>query len=93
MAGGAPARLLNPWPRERRSRQDRVGPAVQVKTWNLSSVWRLPTAAGPAWLKVVPPFFGHEDAMLSRLDPAVVPPLIAADGPRVAGLRPSSRLT
>jgi hypothetical protein len=63
--------------------RDRVGPAVQVKTWNLSSVWRLPTAAGPAWLKVVPPFFGHEGAMLARLDPAVVPPLIAAEGPRV----------
>jgi hypothetical protein len=63
--------------------QDRVGPAVQVKTWNLSSVWRLPTATGPAWLKVVPPFFGHEGAMLARLDPAVVPPLIAAEGPRV----------
>jgi hypothetical protein len=69
--------------RLRAAGQDRAGPAVQVKTWNLSSVWRLPTAAGPAWLKVVPPFFGHEGAMLARLDPAVVPPLIAAEGPRV----------
>jgi hypothetical protein len=69
--------------RLRAAGRDRVGPAVQVKTWNLSSVWRLPTAAGPAWLKVVPPFFGHEGAMLARLDPAVVPPLIAAEGPRV----------
>ena len=69
--------------RLRAAGRDRVGPAVQVKTWNLSSVWRLPTVAGPAWLKVVPPFFGHEGAMLARLDPAVVPPLIAAEGPRV----------
>ncbi len=61
----------------------RTRPATQVKTWNLSSVWQLPTAEGPAWLKVVPPFFGHEGAMLGRLDPAVVPPLIAADGRRV----------
>jgi hypothetical protein len=61
----------------------RTGPAVQVRTWNLSSIWQLPTAQGPAWLKVVPPFFGHEGAMLQRLDPTLVPPLIAADGPRV----------
>jgi hypothetical protein len=61
----------------------RSGPAVQVKSWNLSSVWRLPTDHGPVWLKVVPPFFAHEGAMLQRLDPAVVPPLITSEGPRV----------
>ncbi len=61
----------------------RSGPPVQVKSWNLSSVWRLPTAQGPAWLKVVPPFFAHEGAMLQRLHPSVVPPLIATEGPRV----------
>jgi hypothetical protein len=61
----------------------RSGAAVQVKSWNLSSVWRLPTADGPAWLKVVPPFFGHEGAMIRRLDPDVVPPLIATEGHRV----------
>ncbi len=61
----------------------RTGPAVQGRTWNLSSIWQLPTAAGTAWLKVVPPFFAHEGAMLERLDPAVVPPLIAAQGPRI----------
>jgi aminoglycoside phosphotransferase (APT) family kinase protein len=31
----------------------------------------------------VPPFFAHEGAMLRRLDQAVVPPLIAAESPRV----------
>lgn len=62
---------------------DRTGPAVQVRTWNLSSIWRLPTGNGTAWLKVVPPFFAHEGAMLQRLDPAAVPPLIATEGPRV----------
>src|SRR5829696_413648 len=61
----------------------RTGPAEQVRTWNLSSLWRLPVADTAAWLKVVPPFFAHESRMLARLDPAVVPTLIAADGSRV----------
>ncbi len=60
------------------------GRPQQVRTWNLSSLWRLPTAGGgAAWLKVVPPFFAHEGDVLARLDPAVVPPLLAHDGPRV----------
>jgi hypothetical protein len=58
-------------------------PAVQMRSWNLSSLWRLPTAGGDAWLKVVPPFFAHEGAMLERLPLDVVPRLIATDGPRV----------
>ena len=55
----------------------------QVRSWNLSSLWRLPTARGAVWLKVVPPFFAHEGAVIAALDPAVVPPLLAHDGPRV----------
>ncbi len=59
----------------------RIGPAEQMRTWNLSSIWRLPTGAGPAWLKVVPPFFAHEGAMLGRLAPGIGPRLLgAADG-------------
>jgi hypothetical protein len=61
----------------------RTAPAEQMRTWNLSSLWRLPTATGCAWLKVVPPFFAHEGAMLVRLPAPVMPPLIATDGPRV----------
>jgi len=62
-------------------RTPRVGAAEQLRTWNLSSIWRLPTGDGSAWLKVVPPFFAHEGAILGRLDPAVVPPILsAADG-------------
>ena len=61
----------------------RTGRAVQVRTWNLSSIWRLPTAGGTTWLKSVPPFFAHEGEMLHRLDPDIVPPLVAAEGPRV----------
>jgi hypothetical protein len=58
-----------------------TGPAEQVKTWNLSSLWRIPIGDSSAWLKAVPPFFAHESRMLALLDTAVVPPLIAADGP------------
>ena len=39
-----------------------------------------PDAAGPVWLKVVPPFFAHEGAMLERI--AIGPPVLATDGPR-----------
>ena len=55
-------------------------PAVQVRTWNLSSLWRLPRAGADAWLKVVPPFFAHEgaDARLSLSIARWWRPLIAA---------------
>lgn len=64
----------------------REGPARQLRTWNLSSIWEVPLAGGSsAWLKVVPPFFAHEGAMLRLLNAtsAPVPRLIAADGPRL----------
>src|SRR5688500_8651690 len=35
----------------------RIGSAEQVRSWNLSSLWRLPVDEGSAWLKAVPPFF------------------------------------
>jgi len=35
------------------------GPAEQVRSWNLSSLWRLPVEDQTAWLKCVPPFFAH----------------------------------
>ncbi|HEX8495893.1 MAG TPA: aminoglycoside phosphotransferase family protein [Actinomycetales bacterium] len=60
-----------------------AGRPEQVRTWNLSSLWRLPTAAGLVWLKAVPRFFAHEGAVLRRLDPAVVPTVLAHDGARV----------
>ena len=58
----------------------RTGPAVQVRTWNLSSVHRLPTADGPVWLKAVPPFFADEGAVIKMVashDPALVPEVLA----------------
>ncbi|MCX2949798.1 phosphotransferase family protein [Lentzea sp. NEAU-D7] len=65
---------------------ERTGPAVQVKSWNLSSVHRLPTARGSAWLKAVPPFFANEGEvirMVAAHDPGLVPELIAAAPLRV----------
>jgi len=57
---------------------------VQVRTWNLSSIWRLPTADGTVWLKHVPPFFAHEPAVLAALaDVAPVPRLIAGEPGRM----------
>lgn len=62
----------------------RVGPPVQVRTWNLSSLWRLPLDDGTsAWLKVVPPFFAHEGAVLRALQGGPVPTLIGHRGNRV----------
>jgi Phosphotransferase enzyme family len=59
------------------------GPAQQIRTWNLSSLWRVPTDHGTAWLKCVPAFFAHEAAILTRLQAAPVPQLLASDGYRM----------
>ena len=65
-------------------RIERDGPAEQIRSWNLSSIWRLPLAGGgSAWLKVVPPFFAHEGDMLRRLQGEAVPQLLGHDGDRV----------
>lgn len=58
--------------------------ARQERSWNLSCVHRLTLDDGDtAWLKVVPPFFYHESAMLQfmRNVPGAVrvPPLIGSD--------------
>ena len=59
----------------------RTDPAVQVKTWNLSSILRLPTSAGDAWCKSVPPFMAHEGAIIALVgakEPSLVPVVLAA---------------
>ena len=61
----------------------RTGPAEQIKTWNLSSLWRLPIEGGTLWLKHVPLIFGHEATIIERLAGRSVPALIGADGPRM----------
>jgi Ser/Thr protein kinase RdoA (MazF antagonist) len=81
---GGPAAALE-WAEQalRQLNRPPVAPPEQIRSWNLSTIWRLTTAAGPVWLKVVPPFFAHEGDMLERLEPSVVPPLLAHDGPRI----------
>jgi hypothetical protein len=65
-----------------------VGPAkaTQLRTWNLSSIWRLDQATGPVWLKEVPAFFRHEGPLLSWLAgqyPGFAPRVLAVDGGRM----------
>lgn len=52
---------------------------VQVRTWNLSSVWRIPIGAQSAWLKVVPPFLDHEGRVITALAGRRVPTLLGHD--------------
>jgi Phosphotransferase enzyme family len=62
--------------------RSRAGPVVQIKTWNLSSILRLPTAEGDIWCKSVPPFLAHEGgiiALVAAEDAHLVPPLLAAE--------------
>ena len=59
-----------------------VGEPVQVRTWNLSSIWSIPVSGQNVWLKVVPPFFGHEGALIEQLAGNPVPTLIGRDGCR-----------
>lgn len=56
-----------------------TGAPEQVRTWNLSSLWRIPTTTGTVWLKAVPPFFAHEGAVIEALQQQRVPRLLARD--------------
>jgi hypothetical protein len=60
-----------------------AGRPVQVRTWNLSSVWRIPIEGRTVWLKVVPPFLAHEGSLLTRLAGARIPTLLGLDGGRI----------
>jgi hypothetical protein len=60
--------------------------AVQVKTWNLSSVHRLDTTDGTVWLKAVPPFVQDEATVIKMVaahDLSLVPEVIASAPHRV----------
>jgi hypothetical protein len=60
--------------------------ATQLRTWNLSSIWRLDTGAGHVWLKEVPPFLAHEGPVLCWLRsaaPGRAPVPIAQAGGRM----------
>jgi len=60
-----------------------AGDPRQHRTWNLSSIWSLPTRDGRVWLKCVPPFFSHEAVVLTLLSEQRVPRLLAADDHRM----------
>jgi len=79
---GGPAELIE-WAD---TQIERTGPAVQVRTWNLSTVHRLPTKNGQVWLKAVPTFMVDEGAVIKLVaahDPTLVPELIASAPQRV----------
>jgi len=60
----------------------RVGPAEQIKTWNLSSVLRLSTADGAVWCKSVPPFLTDEGVIIRLVgadEPTLVPSVLASE--------------
>jgi Ser/Thr protein kinase RdoA (MazF antagonist) len=54
---------------------------VQVKSWNLSCLYRLPTTAGTVWIKCTPPFLAPEAlaaGYVAEHDPDLVPAVLAA---------------
>lgn len=58
-----------------------TGPIEQRRTWNLAGLFRLPTAAGPVWLKALPPFATDEPQVIAAFaatDPTLVPEVLAA---------------
>jgi hypothetical protein len=73
---GGPTGLLS-WADGRLAEQGvrRTADADQMRTWNLSALWRLPTTAGRIWLKVVPDFFAHEGAVINWIGAPVAPVL------------------
>ncbi|MFE4517922.1 phosphotransferase family protein [Kitasatospora sp. NPDC056783] len=74
------------WAREELAAAGRplAAPARQIRTWNLSGLFRLPTATGAdAWLKTTTPAFnareGEVIALLGGVDRTLVPTVLAAD--------------
>jgi hypothetical protein len=82
--GGARADIA--WAEDvlRRRGLTRTGPAVQVRTWNLSSLWRIPAGSDQVWLKAVPPFFAHEGRLIDAMAPdSRIPSLLAYESSRM----------
>src|SRR4051794_29350622 len=55
----------------------RTGLAQQMRTWNLSSLWRGPRPRGSVWLNGVPPVFSPQGAGLPPTPKRPLPPLLA----------------
>jgi phosphotransferase family enzyme len=63
-----------------------VGEVRQVKTWNLSCVFRVEADVGRVWVKALPPFFAAEPTafrLVAEQDPSLVPTMIASAPLRV----------
>ncbi|HCU50691.1 MAG TPA: aminoglycoside phosphotransferase, partial [Micromonosporaceae bacterium] len=61
---GGPSRSIE-WARSVLDRP--ITSVEQLRTWNLSAIWRLGTPSGTVWLKQVPRFFAHEAVVLRYL--------------------------
>ena len=75
------------WAAERGSATGPLTDVVeQVKTWNLSALFRIPVPdTPPVWLKLTPPFSAHEPAVIAlvgAVDPDFVPGVLATDPDR-----------
>ncbi len=80
---GGPRRVLEWAERELAERGHHVKGRTQMRTWNLSAIWRLQTEAEPFWLKSVPSFFAHEPRVLTLFaehGEACMPELIVSRG-------------
>ena len=60
-----------------RTQVEVTGPAELVEARPWSTVWRLPTASGPLWLKACPPRTAHEVRLLQALGAWDVPHVVA----------------
>jgi hypothetical protein len=56
---------------------------IQIRTWNLSSIWKLKTNSETYWLKSIPPFFAHEGRVLKLFAGESVPRVVAYDTKRM----------
>ena len=81
---GGPEALLR-WADEQLAGRgiERTGPPEQLRSWNLSGIWRLPTSVGPVWLKAVPAFFAHEGNVIDWIGSPPAPRLVAHTAGRV----------
>ncbi|GII00834.1 hypothetical protein Pta02_28420 [Planobispora takensis] len=75
------------WAREALRAADRPvdGDVRQIKSWNLSGLFRVPTVRGPVWLKALPEFATWEARaidLVAQVDPELVPSVVAADADR-----------
>jgi len=75
---GGPNKALS-WAREslRQHAQADLLNIRQIRTWNLSAIWRLETTAGVFWLKCIPDFFSHEGPVIALFKDEAVPKIIA----------------